>query len=520
VSQFGAKMVRVKYLWRHPKSGTWHYRRALPEDVRIRLGKVILVNLRTRDETEAIKRVLPLIEKTNREIAEVRSGRKLGEDELGRISLEWNRYYEESIVMGRRATLPDEIQVPVSTEAELDESVLRFLALTDYEIPSIGPDFARLRELCFEHHYHAYAVQPPLTRLTKPGRDFIPLHFGSSPLLLSELLKAYNGERKTIADRTVAVARFIDLLGDKVVTQISRADVRQFRSLVGHIPTAMPKIVRCKSVRQQIEWGKANSANLANPASVNKQLSMISSLLEWARNDGGLLDDFPEFQNPFSGLHAQDDRHQEEKRIPFTVHDLNVIFATEWFRVANDEDRWLPLLALFTGARLEELGQLLLTDIRREDGVDFLAITTLDDKGDKVKSVKNPESRRNVPLHPRLTKLGFLKYVEAQRGAGRERLFPALRVNSKGKLTQAYSHRINRRIRKLVPDKRKVFHSLRHNFKNEATRVLLPEPIVNALQGHSGGTVALDVYGQGAKTLFQMLYKQIGKLKFPGLQVG
>jgi hypothetical protein len=151
--------------------------------------------------------VLPLIDKTNREIAEVRSGRQLGEDELERISLERNHYYEQSIVMGRRATLPDEIQVPVSTEAELDESILRFLSLTDYEIPSNGPDFARLRAMRFEHHYHPYAVQPPLTKLTKPGKDFIPLRFGSSALKVSELLKAYNGERKPIADRSGSIYR-------------------------------------------------------------------------------------------------------------------------------------------------------------------------------------------------------------------------------------------------------------------------------------------------------------------------
>ncbi len=64
---------------------------------------------------------------------------------------------------------------------------------------------------------------------------------------------------------------------------------------------------------------------------------------------------------------------------------------------------WLPVLALHTGARLEELAQLQHADLLSDsDGVTFLAIT-----GEGERRVKNAHSVRAVPLHPLLVELGF-----------------------------------------------------------------------------------------------------------------
>lgn len=45
------------------------------------------------------------------------------------------------------------------------------------------------------------------------------------------------------------------------------------------------------------------------------------------------------------------------------------------------------------------------------------------------KSLKNINSQRQMPIHPELIKLGFLKYVEALKANGQERLFPELKHN-------------------------------------------------------------------------------------------
>lgn len=55
------------------------------------------------------------------------------------------------------------------------------------------------------------------------------------------------------------------------------------------------------------------------------------------------------------------------------------------------------------GPRLNELGQLHVGDVRREDGVWFLAI-----EPGAEKRVKTRSSPRRIPVHPALVKLGFL----------------------------------------------------------------------------------------------------------------
>src|SRR4029453_4449371 len=120
-------------------------------------------------------------------------------------------------------------------------------------------------------------------------------------------------------------------------------------------------------------------------------------------------------------------------------------------------DYWLPWLGLYTAARLEELGQLRTGDVKHENDVDYFAIEPGDGKRVKTKS-----SRRCVPIHPELIKLGFLGFVDGQRRAGGARLFPELKATSYGSVTAGWSKFWSRHTRALgVGDPRKVFHSFR-----------------------------------------------------------
>src|SRR3546814_1039521 len=99
-----------------------------------------------------------------------------------------------------------------------------------------------------------------------------------------------------------------------------------------------------------------------------------------------------------------------------------------------EHSRWLPVLGLFQGARLTELGQLHRTDVRYELGIHYLAITTLsnEDEAEVVniggkKSLKTRNAVRMVPLHPVVLELGFLDYV---RGLKSRHLLPDLNHRS------------------------------------------------------------------------------------------
>ncbi|MFK3906674.1 hypothetical protein ACI2KD_01230 [Pseudomonas monteilii] len=83
---------------------------------------------------------------------------------------------------------------------------------------------------------------------------------------------------------------------------------------------------------------------------------------------------------------------------------------------------WLPLLMAYSGARREEVAQLLVSDVGQcpDTGIWFT-----DFKPGDGKSVKTSSSRRRIPLYDDLLELGFVAYVQALPGSGR--VFPKLK---------------------------------------------------------------------------------------------
>ena len=212
-----------------------------------------------------------------------------------------------------------------------------------------------------------------------------------------------------------------------------------------------------------------------------------------------------------------------EARLPYETEDLKRIFASRIYTdssyrptaCAGEAAYWLPLLGLFTGARLEELGQARVEDVKEAEGMRFLDISD----AEEGKSVKSASSRRRVPIHPELVRLGLLEYVEERRKVGEGRLFPQLRQDRFGKWTQNWSKwwgRYAREQAKII-DPRKVFHSFRHTFKHACRACGIPEDVHDALTGHSSGRGLGRTYG-GAYPL-KPLAGAMRKLRYPGLHL-
>jgi len=99
--------------------------------------------------------------------------------------------------------------------------------------------------------------------------------------------------------------------------------------------------------------------------------------------------------NPADGLRLKDKRRSDEKQDVFSIDDLTKMFidSPEYGedKYRNAHSFWLPLLGLFTGARLEELCQLFLSDVVTRDGVWCIDINETD--APDLKSVKSSERR-------------------------------------------------------------------------------------------------------------------------------
>src|SRR5690606_30520749 len=125
----------------------------------------------------------------------------------------------------------------------------------------------------------------------------------------------------------------------------------------------------------------------------------------------------------FDGMKVPKARNAATQRKPFTAQQTRLIFdelvENRSGFVKNSSHKWGTMLGLFTGARLNEICQLEIADVQQEAGIWFIHIT---DEGDNKKSVKASASRRKVPLHSELLRLGFLDFVQ-ERNSGK-RLFP------------------------------------------------------------------------------------------------
>ena len=145
---------------------------------------------------------------------------------------------------------------------------------------------------------------------------------------------------------------------------------------------------------------------------------------------------------------------------------------------------------MFTGARLNELCQLHVTDIRRLSNIWVISIRDGDDR-----RVKNDTSIRDVPIHSKLIELGFLNFVSAQKKAGEVRLFSELRSHRDGYGGSASKWFCDYQDRcgvKVLDEARelKSFHSFRHTVSTMLANSTAPglyERVINQILGHEKG---------------------------------
>ena len=246
---------------------------------------------------------------------------------------------------------------------------------------------------------------------------------------------------------------------------------------------------------------------MLSPASVSKGLTAIRSVLSWAVSQGWLD------VNPADGIKHAGARSAEQRsrRLGYDADDLRRIFSADNLKGREGADYWLPLLGLWEGARLEELGGLRVEDVKESDGVPHLFIRATDER-----RLKNQGSERRVPLHPALLQAGLLAFVAERRQAGDVMLFPELRADAHGKLTRLWGKRFARHVRVVcgVTDKRIApMHSLRHAWAT-AARAVMPEEHRHALGGWSGGGVG-RTYGAGVP--LKVLAESMAKVTFEGI---
>jgi integrase len=419
--------------------------------------------------------------------------------------------------------------VKEEVEALLDDFQLRLDERSD--------DYKKLSLVVLREHVSAYRALRGRSRGEPVETPSLPSAASRAPSggLLSA---AYEGWKraKSATGRTAdeferAVALFVELHGDLPVATITRAHVRQFVEAMQEVPRRRSGDLLKATLPQIAQYGRNHpEVPKITAATINKNLSGVQAVAVWAWEKGGFIADDVRWADPFAKMRLDE---EDSEREPFTSADLSMIYGSPVFlkgdRPLGGRDEaafWLPLLALFTGARLAELGQLSVDDVTAHEGITSPLIKFRRDSK-RGKSLKSDSAARAIPIHPELRRIGFLDYVESIRRTQGDDAWLFIGTSPEApRGSAAYSKWFGRYLRDTcgVTDPNKVFHSFRHGFKDALRAAEVPEDLGDALTGHSNQSVGRSYGAKGADAMVRRftlprMVAAIERVTYPGLDL-
>jgi integrase len=348
-------------------------------------------------------------------------------------------------------------------------------------------------------------------RVPETDRDQVIKKMGVTPQRLAEagctIVELFDlfaaGARKkkdTLDAERKVIVNFAAFVGpSRDAASVTKAEFREFRNALRKVPVnwQLRKDLKGLSLREvAAKWSAAGGAG-RNDKTVAREWSGLTTFYSWLVTEG-YCDD-----NLTVGLAPRFDK--KKGKLPTYSHEkLKAVFGSPLFgKSAGDGNEhiegdievrdwryWIPLCALYSGARAAEIAQLLPSDVRQEDGVWVFDFVETDDDTPNQKSLKTQSSRRIVPVHRALLALGFLDFVKRAQAQRQNRLFPQIRPCARGMLSTEPSKFMQRYLKRIgVKERGLALHSFRHTFSDEVRRKGGSDAILGTILGHAKGTV-------------------------------
>jgi len=316
---------------------------------------------------------------------------------------------------------------------------------------------------------------PPPPKVMAPTQAAPPAIFVNSPLMLSEgienwkkKLEQKKPKKKTLGVKMLSVNGFIGWKGDVLISELTFED---FAEYTAHLFESL------------------------FDSTVNNRLLYLAQFMKWAMTNSH----YPRGLNPAVG-HTSFTKKEKEERAKthgwqaFTDAQVKHMLAPENVeKIGTEHTRWCLLMAAYTGARINELAQLMVEDFSVINGQKTMSIDCLDVE----QSVKTPDSKRDLPIHPDLLELGLWERVERLTAAGNKQLFPELNFTQNG-FAGAVVSNVGRYLRGLGIKARGTHKMGTHSFRNLVIQRMddcdVPDMVSRVYVGHTINQDAHDVH--------------------------
>lgn len=222
------------------------------------------------------------------------------------------------------------------------------------------------------------------------------------------------------------------------------------------------------------------------------RFTWVKTLLKYAYRDLELIS-----RHPWVGIELF--KEITKQRRPWSETELQTLFGQPLFqeyvlpkdwRAGSDAAYWIPLLGLYTGARLSEIAQLRTSDILLADEIPTLSISNMGAN----QQVKTSASIRTIPIHSELIRLGFIDYAQNIKNEGKDSLWPHLKQR-KDKPGGYFSNWFGEYRASIglfgYPD----FHCFRHTVRSQLGEAEVPEHVIDSILGHEiKGSTGTKIY--------------------------
>jgi len=157
------------------------------------------------------------------------------------------------------------------------------------------------------------------------------------------------------------------------------------------------------------------------------------------------------------------------------------ILAGRWPKPRNDRF-WIILIAIVHGFRESSIVNLRRRHLATDDDTGLQCFDLRDD-ADLLRT-KTDNMKILCPLHPALSSIGFLKWVETRGLPEDAKLFEDT-PESFGAWWNGLSRTSGWNYNHVTTDDKKVFHSFRHYFRMQMDELGLSDKVINEMMGHA-----------------------------------